>query len=54
VALHGTSSGNAPLEQTLAAWGIMLLEGIICLFIASRLFKKMLVKARRDATLDME
>ena len=54
VALHGTSSGNAPLEQTLAAWGVMLLESIICLLIASWLFRKMLVKARRDATLDME
>ncbi len=53
-ALHGTSSINAPLDQTLAAWGIMLLESVFCLLIARWLFKKMLLKARADATLEME
>ena len=53
-ALHGTASANAPLEQTLAAWGLMLLDSAICLLIARFLFRKMLVKARADATLDME
>jgi ABC-2 type transport system permease protein len=54
VALHGTSTGNAPLEQTLFAWGMMLLFSLIDLFIASRLFKFMLYKVRVDATLDVQ
>ncbi len=53
-ALHGTSTGNAPLEQTFFAWGMMVLFSVIYFFIASQLFKVMLVKARTDATLDME
>lgn len=54
VALHGTSTGGAPLNQTLITWGMMLLFSLIDLFIASRLFKLMLYKARADATLGME
>ncbi len=54
VALHGTSTGNASLNQTLFAWGMMLLFSLIDLLIASRLFKLMLYKARADATLGME
>lgn len=54
IALHGTSTANAPLEQTLFAWGMMALLSIIFLFIASRLFKTMLYKARVDATLDVQ
>jgi ABC-2 type transport system permease protein len=54
VALHGTSTGSAPLGQTLFAWGMMVLFSLIDLFIASRLFKLMLYKARADATLGME
>ncbi len=53
-ALHGTSSAGAPLEQTLFAWGMILLFSVIDLLIASRLFKIMLYKARVDATLDTE
>jgi ABC-2 type transport system permease protein len=53
-ALHGTSSANAPLEQTLFAWVMMLILSIIYLFIASRLFKVMLYKVRVDATLDVQ
>ncbi|MCK4726462.1 MAG: ABC transporter permease [Anaerolineales bacterium] len=53
-ALHGTSAGNAPLSQTLFAWGMMVFFSVIYFSIAARLFKFMLVKARTDATLDME
>lgn len=54
VALHGTSTANAPIGQTLFAWGMMALLSIIFLFIASRLFRIMLYKARVDATLDVQ
>jgi len=54
IALHGTSTGGAPIEKTLFAWGMMLLFSAVDLFIASRLFKLMLYKARADATLGME
>ena len=54
VALHGTSTGGATLNQTLIAWGMMLFFSLIDLFIASRLFTLMLYKARADATLGME
>jgi ABC-2 type transport system permease protein len=54
VALHGTSTGGASLNETLVAWGMMLFFSLIDLWIASRLFKIMLYKARADATLGME
>ena len=54
IALHGTSTTNTPVEQTLFAWGMMIVFSIIDLFIASRLFKIMLYKARVDATLDVQ
>jgi ABC-2 type transport system permease protein len=54
IALHGTSTANAPIEQTLFAWVMMIVFSIIDLFIASRLFKFMLYKARVDATLDVQ
>jgi ABC-2 type transport system permease protein len=54
VALHGTSTGGASLPQTLLAWGMLVLFSLLDLFIASRLFKRMLYKARADATLGME
>ncbi len=54
MALHGTSSGNAPLEQMLFAWGMMLVSGVVYFTISRCLFKKMLYKARVDATLRME
>ena len=54
VALHGTSTGGAPLNETFFAWGMMLLFSLVDLLIASRLFKLMLYKARADATLGME
>jgi len=54
VALHGTSTGGATFNETLFAWAMMLLFSLVDLFIASRLFKLMLYKARADATLGME
>ena len=54
VALHGTSTGSAPFNEILFAWGMLLLFSLIDLLIASRLFKIMLYKARVDATLGME
>jgi ABC-2 type transport system permease protein len=54
VALHGTSSGNASIGQVLFAWAMMLASGVIYFTISRFLFKKMLYKARVDATLRME
>jgi ABC-2 type transport system permease protein len=54
VALHGTSTGGAALNETLFAWSMMLLFSLVDLLIASRLFRIMLYKARADATLGME
>jgi len=52
VALHGTTTGAAPISNTLMAWGLMAIFSIVDLIIASRLFKFMLYKVRVDATLD--
>jgi ABC-2 type transport system permease protein len=54
VALHGTSTGGASLNSTLFTWGMLLLFSLVDLLIASRLFRRMLYKARADATLGME
>ena len=54
VALHGTSTGGASLQETAVAWGMLVLFSGIDLFVASRLFKLMLYKARADATLGLE
>jgi ABC-2 type transport system permease protein len=54
VALHGTSTTNAPIQETLFAWSMMIIFSLIDIFIASRLFKIMLYKARVDATLDVQ
>ncbi len=54
VALHGTSTGGASLNQTLFAWGMIVLFSIIDVVVGGRLFKLMLYKARADATLGME
>lgn len=53
-ALHGTSSTGTTMNELYLAWGMMLLFSVIDLFIASRLFKVMLYKARADATLALE
>ncbi|HET6845536.1 MAG TPA: ABC transporter permease, partial [Anaerolineales bacterium] len=54
VALHGTSTGGASLQQTAFAWGMLVLFSALDLFLASRLFRLMLYKARADATLGLE
>jgi ABC-2 type transport system permease protein len=54
VALHGTSTGGASLNSTVFTWGMLLLFSLLDLLIASRLFRRMLYKARADATLGME
>ncbi|MEW5940107.1 MAG: ABC transporter permease [Chloroflexota bacterium] len=54
VALHGTSSQAASVDQILFAMGMMLLFSVVDLFIASRLFRIMLYKARVDAVLDIQ
>jgi ABC-2 type transport system permease protein len=54
VALHGTSTGGASLQETVLAWGMLVLFSVIDLLVASRLFKLMLYKARADATLGLE
>lgn len=53
-ALHGTSTGEASLPQVLADWGMMFLFSIIYLAVSGWLFRKMLYKARVDASLNME
>lgn len=53
-ALHGTSTGGARLEEVAFYWMMMMLFSVIYYFISRRLFKLMLIKARRDATLDVE
>jgi ABC-2 type transport system permease protein len=53
-ALHETSTGAGNIQLVLMAWGMMLLFSMIDLFIASRLFRLMLYKARVDASLDTE
>ncbi|HEY2982156.1 MAG TPA: ABC transporter permease [Anaerolineales bacterium] len=54
VALHGTSTGAAPLNETLLAWAMLGVFSLIDLLIASRLFTIMLFRARSDATLGLE
>jgi ABC-2 type transport system permease protein len=54
IALHGTSHTMMPFDQVLFAWGMMAIFSLIDLFVASRLFKIMLYKARVDATLDVD
>jgi len=53
-ALHGTSSGNATFEQILFYWAMLIIFSIIYLVGANLLFQKVLVKARKDASLSLE
>lgn len=53
-ALHGTSSGNDPLLQILFYWGMLTLFSILDLVFANFLFKRVLVRARSDASLGLE
>ncbi len=49
-----TSSGEFDPESLLLSWGLLLLFSAIYVLISRWLFLRMLDKARRDATLDME
>jgi ABC-2 type transport system permease protein len=50
-ALHGASGGSAPREEIWFALGMLLVFSVIYILVASFLFRKMLYKARVDATL---
>ncbi len=54
VALHGTSTGGASLTDTLFAWAMLVLFSVVDLWVASWLLKRLLYKARVDATLGLE
>lgn len=54
VALHGSSSGNISLNQIYFSWLMMIVFGILHLFTSEFLFRKVLFKAREDATLNMQ
>ena len=54
IALHGTTSGNIPINQILISWLMMILFSVFYLVISESLFKKVLYKAREDATLSMQ
>ncbi len=51
VALHMSSSSNPGITEIGLPWAMMALLGVIYLFLAFWLFRKMLFKARVDATL---
>jgi ABC-2 type transport system permease protein len=53
-ALHATSSGWTGYQEVALAWGLMAALSGIYLGIAAVLFKKILYRARRDATLNMQ
>ena len=53
-ALHAATTGNPTLESMLGYWGIMLLYSLIYLAVSGTLFRRMLVRARREATLNMQ
>jgi ABC-2 type transport system permease protein len=50
-ALHGASSGSAPLSEISLSWIMMLLFSVIYLIVSRVLFRVMLRKARTDASL---
>jgi len=51
VALHRSSSSNPGITEVGLPWAMMALLGVMYLFLAFWLFKKMLYKARVEATL---
>jgi ABC-2 type transport system permease protein len=54
VALHGTTSGNISLNQLLLSWLMMIAFSVFYLIISEFLFRKVLFKAREDASLSMQ
>ncbi len=54
IALHGTTSGNIPNDQIYFSWLMMIGFSVFYLIISETLFRKVLFKAREDATLSMQ
>lgn len=54
VALHGSTSGNVPLDQVYFAWLMMIVFGICYLVFSEFLFRRVLFKARVDASLNIQ
>jgi len=53
-ALHETSSGAVVMNDVLFSWGMLILLTTLNMFLSRTLFKKLLVKARVDATLGLQ
>jgi ABC-2 type transport system permease protein len=53
-ALHYTTSGGGSFGQIAFAWGMMILFSLVWIFVASRLFRYILHKARVEATLGLQ
>jgi ABC-2 type transport system permease protein len=53
-AMHGTSSGEVPIGDVLLSWGMMILFITLYLLVSRWLFKKLLHKARVEATLGIQ
>jgi ABC-2 type transport system permease protein len=53
-ALHGASEGTASPQQIFFYWGMLVVFSIVYLVLANRLFARVLVKARSDASLSLE
>jgi ABC-2 type transport system permease protein len=54
MALHGSSSGTATESQMVFYWIMLILFSAIYMGISSMLFNRVLVKARKDASLSLE
>jgi ABC-2 type transport system permease protein len=52
--LHAASEGYAASQEIFLCWGMMIFFSAVYILISNFLFKRMLIKARSDATLDME
>jgi ABC-2 type transport system permease protein len=53
-ALHGTTSVGSPVSDILFSLGMLVLFSVIYLLLSSYLFRKMLLKTRKDATLGFQ
>jgi ABC-2 type transport system permease protein len=52
--LHETSSGAVDMNKVLFSWSMLILFTTLNIFLSRALFKKLLVKARVDATLGLQ
>ena len=53
-ALHATSSVGGDFTEVLLSWGMMIVLSVIYVFIAGRMFKALIRRARTDATLNVQ